>query len=153
MSSLRTAINEYFGSLQFTKVDQKNDLDVWVARVDFGVGPYPRYVLLLVPKQTSAQFGACAQARELPWKNIQTRSLQNEYVQQTQSWHPPSRMLEAIYLQAQKRSACETQYSGAGGMHLLVANDTTQQHPYDLPSHIPLADALTTFRASLSVAK
>jgi len=146
-------INEYFRSLIFTKVDEKQATNgrsyaIYGAGISgmFGDGS-ANYILLFVPSELATK--RQGRIKELRWENLQTRKLQHRYNLKKQSWRP-SRNLHDPLLSVQKRETNISVYTGPIPFEILLIHDPKRKTIYQFSNHINLSSALETFSAVLN---
>ena len=129
-------INHFFSKLVFTKVEEKTTEQgtrffVYGAGVKGSLGNGRRYVLLFVPYHLAIQ--RQAKIHELPWQNLQTRTLgEDAYRLKIQQWTLP-RDAPDILLQVIRRNSHHSEYVG------YVPNPHGPQYPpLDFPFEILL---------------
>ncbi len=143
-------LNKYFEQLLFTKVDEKQmptgqRFTVFGAGIKgmFGDGNN-RYVLLFVPEHLAVQ----KQARiyELPWENLQTRSLRYSYRLKKQKWDPP-RNLQDVELRVADRTKTHSVYLGPEWFQfeVLLLHNPRKKTQYQYRNKMRISSALETF--------
>lgn len=137
--------DEYFKTLIFTHVDVKEGFAVYAARIDTGLCAQSRYVLLFVEERFA--FKRQARIRELKWKNLQTRTLQNSYNIKKQGWRAP-RSIPDFMLKVKERTNGYTSYVSAEGpfpVEILLLHSPKKKTKYQHPNSMLFSSSIELF--------
>lgn len=159
--SLDTVLTEYYGSLVFTRVDQKNGYCIYVAKLETmladGSG---KYIFLFVPFERSQQQRATI--GNLSWMNLQTRSVKTYTLENgrslrlpPQEFRPPRLRYDPAFIVLERNSR-STKYSSEvcnlGGdcfdMELLL--DPRRKTKFQYHNRLSLTTALETFNCLIN---
>jgi hypothetical protein len=144
-------VNEYFGNMVFTKVEQKEKFIIYAARISssFGDGT-KQYALAFVP--THLAIKNTAHLNELYWQSFQTRLLNPGYKITPQKWEIPDKVPD-IFFKMVTRENSHTNYLPELniGLELLMIHDPKKTSKYQYHSKITLFGALSSFHCVISV--
>lgn len=137
-------LNSYFANLVFQKVDEKENYAVYACGIEGTLIEGQRYVILFVPSHLA--FHAKAKIHELPWVNLQTRTLKNSYKLQRKRWQI-GRDIVDFPLTIVSRERRFSVFRGPEGFEfeILLLHDPRKKTMYQYYNTVMLSSALDSF--------
>ncbi len=145
-------INNYFSSLVFTKVDEKQGYTIYGAGIYSGLGGnIARYILAFVP----SHLATTNQSRlsNLKWVNLQTREIQSSYRLKKQKW-VIERGAPDITLSVVERTDELSKYRADNfPFYVSLLHSPKKKTKYQYNNKITLTAAIETFQLVLDYKK
>lgn len=147
-------VNSYFSSLVFSKNSEAEGYTIYAAHVNNALADGKHTVVyLFVP--THLAIHQRARIHELPWKNLQTRSVDSVKKLLPQRWIYESKGMPNIEFFLQQRTEKYSQYfstpiPGQGKFELLLLHDPKKKTKLQWQAHVYLNFALNTWMCILN---
>jgi hypothetical protein len=148
-------LNEYFNDLIFTYAETKQLYAVYVVAIHSMIGGDKcQYILAFVPDHLGIQ--KTSKLRDLPWKNLQTRTLPHDsYKVKRQAWKAPNQLnngtagnIYNINLKVVSRDANYSTYKADKDtfpFEILMINTSSKKTIYQYPNSMNLHYAIDQF--------
>ena len=139
-------LNSYLDSLIFTRVEEKGGYAIYGAGISGMIGGgKQRYILLFVPSHLA--ISSKEKARNLPWKNMQTRTLMYSYKLRKQNWKP-SRDLTDFELNVVHRTDKFSEYRSQGfPFEVLMLHDPKRKTKFQYHNRLSLYSVIESFNS------
>lgn len=137
----------YFKNLTFTRIDEKQGYALYAAMIDSLLqNGSQRYVILFVPAHLAIK--THAKIHELPWQNLQTRTLVNSYRLRKQAWQS-KRGLPDFEFEAISRDKNYTVYRGPSNFpfEVLMIHNPKKKTTYQYNNRMMLSSMLENFNS------
>jgi hypothetical protein len=144
-------INKYFEGILFEHVDTKTGFEVYAACVNtMTMSNKKPYIFLFIPCQLNLP--SKGYINQFPWKNIQTRSVNNGqgYNLRSQRWVYGKYLIDPQFL-LKERTQKDSTYTGAMPCEINLLHDPKKDSKYQYPGKIALSSALNTFQCSITL--
>jgi hypothetical protein len=148
---IRDLVNSQLETIYFTRADVREDNLLYIAEITGALLGKIRYVILVVPLQLDPKVEK-ARAKNLPWVNVQTRTIPRMFLHvrlSPQSLHIP-RDVEDIRLPVLNRNVERTLYYCEDGSHVNMLHDPKKKSAWQYPEHMFLSASLQSFNSSIT---
>lgn len=141
-------LNEYFNDLIFTYNETKQSYAIYVVAIHSMIGGDKcQYILAFVPDHLGIQ--KTSKLRDLPWKNLQTRTLSHDsYKVKRQAWKAPNHNGVDLNLKVISRDTNYSTYKADKDnfpFEILMINTLSKKTIYQYPNSMNLHYAIDQF--------